>query len=62
LVWRECKEVLFCITNIITEREREGERERGREGGRDRDRHREAKSDRLEYNYIGVPHGSAEIS
>ena len=55
MVWRECKEVLFSITNIITEREREGERERGREGGRDRDRHREAKSDRLEYEYIGVP-------
>ena len=43
LVWRECKEVLFSIRNIITERERErerreGEGERGRGGERERGR------------------------
>jgi len=45
LVWRECKEVLFSITNIITERERERGRGGEREGETETDTERQNQTD-----------------
>ena len=50
MVWRECKEVLFSITNIITERERE----RGREGEGERGRERQRQTQRGKIRQIRV--------